>query len=105
MIKSRLEIMLCLVIVLPSLFRSQTTLCPAPKMTRAHETHHPGFRSSAPTSKRGTGVQKRLPLNRVVFGLMLDVHFAKRSGYFDEGGLPERYNWVRVYAAELRYRF
>lgn len=37
--------------------------------------------------------------------LLLDIHFDKRSFYFDEGGLPERYNWVRMYAAEIRYRF
>ena len=36
---------------------------------------------------------------------LLDVHFHKRSFYFDEGGLPELYTWVRAYVAEVRYRF
>jgi hypothetical protein len=36
---------------------------------------------------------------------VLDVHFHKRSFYFTEDSLPERYTWVRAYVAELRYRF
>jgi hypothetical protein len=36
---------------------------------------------------------------------VLDIHFHKRSFYFTEDSLPERYTWVRAYAAELRYRF
>lgn len=36
---------------------------------------------------------------------LIDVHFHKRSFYFDEGGLPELYTWVRAYVAELRYTF
>jgi hypothetical protein len=36
---------------------------------------------------------------------LLDVYWSKRSFYFDEGGLPSLYSWVRTYAAELNYKF
>ncbi|MCP4001072.1 MAG: hypothetical protein GY727_09200 [Gammaproteobacteria bacterium] len=37
--------------------------------------------------------------------LKLDVYWAKRSFYFDEGGLPGLYSWGRSYATELSCRF
>jgi hypothetical protein len=35
----------------------------------------------------------------------LDVYWEKRSFYFDEGGLPGLYSWVRTYGAELTWMF
>jgi len=35
----------------------------------------------------------------------IDVYWSKRSFYFDEGGLPSLYTWVRTYGAELTYQF
>jgi hypothetical protein len=35
----------------------------------------------------------------------LDVYWEKRSFYFDEGGLPGLYSWVRTYGAELSWSF
>jgi hypothetical protein len=44
----------------------------------------------------------RLPLSERV---NMHLFWTKRSFYFDEGGLPSLYSWVRTYAAELAWRF
>jgi hypothetical protein len=37
--------------------------------------------------------------------LKLDIFWEKRSFYFDEGGLPNLYTWVRTYGGQLTWHF
>jgi hypothetical protein len=67
-----------------------------------------GFSFSNPTRGHPT-VREALVRNgyfkRFQNCLKLDVYWAKRSFYFNEGGLPELYSWGRTYAAELSCNF
>ena len=67
-----------------------------------------GFSISNPSRGHPTA-REALVRNGYAKGLgesfALDVYWEKRSFYFDEGGLPNLYTWVRTYGAELSWYF
>ena len=69
-----------------------------------------GFSVSNPSRGHPTAREARVRSGYARFfgeqqDLKLDIYWQKRSFYFDEGGLPNLYTWVRTYGAEMLWLF
>jgi hypothetical protein len=67
-----------------------------------------GFTLSNPSRGHPTAREARVRngyLKSFANNLELDIFWEKRSFYFDEGGLPNLYTWVRTYGGQVTWYF